>query len=644
MKVRKLMLIAACLLAIFLAGCGGQEDAAVQEEDAISDYYTLDIIPLEAGPQCPARPLLVGSEVYSVVQEGDKCITSCLDIDSGEEEKSEFSVERLASLLNFAIDSEGSLYYLVSVRRDQAKAELSDSNKKWDMYLMKRGAEGEEIFFRKIEEEIQYAFNVWVDGEDRLCLRYDKLHLYDREGRYLGEEKYEADREKEHEIYRWKLGFEKFGISRKDIQEIAHLEDGRIEAVALNQGTGLYEIVLLTPSAVPFREGKAEIVLGMLQSISQVDQDVIDFNKGREDVYITVREYRPSGSPRTEEEAVSALMGDILAGNGPDLIAFGPGDELEGLAAQGAMEDLGSYAGPSAVIRQEDYLSAVWNLGKQGGLLYGIPMRFTLQTLAGRASLLEGREGWTAGDFMALAKAHPESLPVDDCSKSRILSMCIMFQAEEYLDREAGVSRFDTPRFREIMEFADTFAPDKSPASVPDQEKYQDGSILLMEADLIHLDSCLWVYRAFGMEPPVFAGYPGGGGAGVHLISRCNAMYGITAGSAYKQAAWEFIEQAARRDAQDARAGKRIGFPARRADLEEYLGRGLAQREADPELAEELREVILTLAEHSTADLGWENEALAILEEETASYFNGRKSLDKTIKVIENRMNLLLRE
>jgi len=646
------------ILSFFLAGCGGREDAAVQKEDVISDYYTMEIIPLEAGIKSSLRPWIAGREIYYAGQEGKVCTSSRFNIDSRETVKTEFSVDRLESLCNFVVDSDGSTYYLLSLEWEPAEKVPEGSDMKLNLYLMKRSAEGEEVFFRKIEDEkVQYTFNMEIDGEGRICLLYDKLHAYDREdGRYLGEEERVMDREKEVEFYYQKLALEKYGVIGEQVTEVVCLEDGRIEASVRNWETGSFELVLLAPSSVPFREGKTEIVLGVLQRNSLMRNDVVDFNKGREDIYVTIREYQPSGSPRTAEEAASALMGDILAGNGPDLIAFPPGEELEMLAVQGVMEDLESYVEEGRVINREDYLPAAWELGRQGETLYGIPMRFALQTLAGKASLLGGRDGWTAGDFMAFVRSHPDSLPIDGCSKSWILSLCISFQAEEYLDREAGVSRFDVPEFREIMEFADTFAPDDSPASAADEWKYRDGRVLLMEADLYDAESCLGVYQAFGREEISFPGYPSGDGAGGHLISRCNVMYGITSCSAHKQEAWEFVERAVQRDAENERV---LGFPARRADLEAYLDReferlGLEAGAGTPGTAEagngdlrrskEMKEAVFTLAGQAVTEAGWESEAAEILMEETAPYFNGRKSLDKTIDVIQNRMNLLLGE
>jgi len=650
MDVRKFLFIFVYILSIFLTGCGGQEDAAVHEEDAISDYYTMEVIPLDTETGSGQTPLIADREIYWAVQEeGNVCVSRRMNIDDREIVKDEFSLVRPYNLIGFTADSEGSLYYLLSVKWDPAARDPDDSNKAWDLYLMKRSGEGEEVFYREITEgtEISGAVHsMWVDSEGRICFQRRnrenyQLYLYDGEGQYLGEETCEYDREAIDEYNRQAGSLEKFGIQRKDVGQIAGLEDGRIEVIASNWDTGVYELVLLTPSSVPFRAGRTELVLGLLQGSSLVKDLVVDFNKSHEDIYVAIQEYQPAESPRTAEDAASALMGDILAGNGPDIIGFGLGDELGKLAVQGVMEDLEPYVERSGSIRREDYLPAAWGLGKKGNLLYGIPMRFSLQTLAGKASLPGGQEGWDVPEFMAFAEAHPESMPVDPCSKSRILSLCILFQAGKYLDSEAGTSRFDTPEFRDVMEFADTFAPDESPASAADERKYRDGSVLLMEADLYDAESCLEVYRAFGMEPLAFPGYPSGEEAGGYLISRCGVMYGITSCSAHKQEAWEFVEHAVRRDAENERT---VGFPARREELEAYLDRELSLRETEPWLADELREVIFALAERSVTETGWGSGAAEILAEEAVPYFNGRKSLDKTIEVIENRMNLLLGE
>lgn len=104
------------------------------------------------------------------------------------------------------------------------------------------------------------------------------------------------------------------------------------------------------------------------------------------------------------------------------------------------MENLQPYADQSAVICQEDFLSNVWELGRQDGGLYAIPMRFSFQTLVGKEALLGERDGWTVEELAAFAGAHPESLLVDPASKSIIFSLCCTFQAEAFVDREAAES------------------------------------------------------------------------------------------------------------------------------------------------------------------------------------------------------------
>lgn len=618
------------IMVILQAGCGRREVAMEEKEDVISDKYTVEYISLEEGIRLPK--LLRGSVYYAKDNNSYVSAIYCMEADSGEIVKHTVSMEnRMFHLSDFTVDTDGNFYYAFNIKPED------ENISQWERYIMKRNSEGKEDYFEKIPDSIESSvplIQMQVDEQGRISFRQG-IYQFDENGKYLGEREYEFNSEEAYELYLQKASLEKFGIDSSEITEIAFLEDGRIEVLAQDRGTGFYGLYVLTPSELSVYDGKEELVLGVLQDNDLIRSLVVDFNKSRQDVYITIREYQPTGGSRTSDEALSALAGEFLAGKGPDLIALSPGENHAMLARQGILENLQPYVDQSTIICQEDFLSNVWELGRQDGGLYAIPLRFSFQTLVGKEALLGEQDGWTVEELAAFAGAHPESLLVDPSSKSLIFSLCCTFQAEAFVDREAAECHFDLPGFQEILEFSDTFASDEEPDSVSDIWKYQEDRALLMEADIYDVDSYLAVCQAYGMEPLNFTGYPTWDG-----LFQCNEMYGISSRSEHKQKAWEFVEYYVQWDAENTRIA---GFPANVGQLEQMLSEKTESGELEPQAAEKLRELIGRIAENSVTEITWGDEA-DILYEEVMLYFNGQNSMEEAIRVIENRVSLYLKE
>ncbi|MCM1065870.1 MAG: extracellular solute-binding protein [Eubacterium sp.] len=641
---QKMILLLAGILVCLLAGCGEQDEnmenvETVETVDTISDKYTVESFSIETGYNTGyGLPLLAGTKVYYVIENDSSDYTLySMDIDSGETVSRAISIEgRTFNLVSFAADQEGNIYYAFTIKPENSGAA------QWDRYIMKQNAEGEEVYFQRITEEIGLAFlQMYVDEQGRPFFRYDKVYQFDENGNYLGQDDYVWDAEEAERFHQQAAGLEKFGIRRDRVRDIVFMEDGRIAVLASQGEAGSYELFVLTPSETSVNADKTELVLGVLQVNDRMRSLVADFNKSREDIYVTIREYQPSGGSRTSEEAVSVLMGDFLSGDGPDLIALSPGENHAALAEQGILEDLQPYVDQSSVIRQEDFLPNVWELGRQGDLLYAVPLRFALQTLAGKAGLLGERDVWTVEELMALAAEYPESLLVDPLSSDAVFSLCCNFQAEAFIDREAAECDFDQPLFYEMLEFAGSFAPDGRPDSVSDPLKYQDGSVLLMEAELYNALSFLVLYQEFGTTELDLVGYPTGDGSPGHILSQSGDMYGISSRSEHKQEAWEFVEYHVRWEGENTRMV--FGFPADRGRLEQYFAAQADAMGLDSQQAEELGEEVLRVAEEAVKETGW-GEETAILLEEVSAYFSGQKSVEDTVDAIQNRVGLYLKE
>lgn len=239
---KKIILFLVGIMAVFLTCCGRQEEVVMEEEDVISDKYTVETIPLEAAFR---PPVLAGEKVYYVKDNGEDVYTvCCMDIESGEVITETLAMEdRVFNLINFTADPEGNLYFALTIKPED------DNIPQWERYIMKWNAEWEEEYFRKVTEDLGASIlQMQVDEQGRLSFRYTRTYRFDENGQYLGEEEYVFDTEEAHQFQRQKSSLRKFGINSEAVQSIFFMEDGRIEALSLNGSKGIYELFVLTPS------------------------------------------------------------------------------------------------------------------------------------------------------------------------------------------------------------------------------------------------------------------------------------------------------------------------------------------------------------------------------------------------------------
>lgn len=660
MKRTLFFLLLTGIIAICFISCGKQQiqekKEETLEENPLSENYTLKTVPLEAAISPSIKPVIMGQEIYYISEETEKnqYIIFYQNLENGTIEKTEFSTDTLRdignftgkifwNLGNFTVDLAKNQYFFLIIKSEDNSSAI------WNRYLLKRNAKKEIEYFVNIteisSEDNLILFSLCtmkVDEQDRLHFQHNQDYIFDENGQYLGSEKIEFDGEKVQQLHQWKLELEKFGLPYNDIKEIIFLEDKKIEVLIKNNETGLFEMVMLTPSHTPWNEGKTELILGVLQNNTSISSHVVDFNKNHENTYITIQEYQSENSSRTVEQAISVLIGDILAGNGPDLITFSPGINYKSLITQGVLENLQPYVESSNIINPEDYFTNAWELGMQENFLFAIPVRFTLQTLVGKASILGTQEGFTITDIINLSQKYPDSLLIDPSSKSSIFSLCFSFQAETFINREKAECYFYSPEFQQILEFSNSFPMEAN--SLSNASKYQNNNVLLMEANLYNTASYLDIYQSFGMEPLNFVGYPTKDISSFgSLLSQCNEMYGISSRSLHKSEAWEFIEYYTQKEAKNSNLT--LGFPTNKNLLKKVLIENIEiskQKEEKFFSAETLVDTFFTITEKSITDIGWINEV--DFSEEIIIYFNGQKPLKETIDIIQNKVHLYLKE
>lgn len=466
---------------------------------------------------------------------------------------------------------------------------------------------------------------------------------------------------------------------------VGQMEDGRILAVINDWESGENGIALLTKTKASELPQKETIVIGTMSGASNLQSAAVKFNRTNEQYRISIRTYIDynNWSENTYSDALTKLNNDITSNNCPDILDLS-GLNIQQLAAKGVFEDLNPYLDGSSYFSRDDFIPNVMEAYTYDGRQISIPITFSLRTIAGRASELGDKDGWTIDEMIAYADAHPDAQIFDYSSKDYILQTCMAFNENAFIDWSTGECKFDTPEFKSLLEFVNRF---------PDEFQYEDGMAsaptriqnreILMDMVYMNDFNEVQLYKEIFEDDLTFIGYPttdGGCGTGLTAYQ----AYAITSKSAYKDGAWEFIESMMIPEEESESDGRGRGFrswnfPNNKAQLQamaeeavkvEYVtdenGEVLKDENGEPIVqgagmgigyedgwtydyripTQDEVDLILALIEKARpiSDMGGDSQVQNIILEEAAAYFQGQKSVDEVTSIIQSRINIYVSE
>lgn len=464
---------------------------------------------------------------------------------------------------------------------------------------------------------------------------------------------------------------------------VGQLEDGRILAVINDWESEENGIALLTKTKASEVPQKETIVIGALYRDSNLQSAAVKFNRANEQYRISVRTYIDynNWTENSYADALTKLNNDITSNNCPDILDLS-GLNIKQLAAKGVFEDLNPYLEGSANFGRDDFVANVMDVYSYDGKQISIPLSFSLRTIAGRASELGDKDGWTLDEMIAYADSHPEAQIFDYSSKDYILQLCMAFNEDAFIDWSTGECKFDTPEFKSLLEFVNRF---------PDEFQYEDGAasaptriqnreILL---DMVYISDFneIQLYREIFEDDLDFIGYPTtDGGCGTGLSAQ--QAYAITSKSGHKDGAWQFIEGMLipQEEESNSRRGGRIwAFPNNKAQLQamaeeavkvEYVtdenGEIMKDENGEPIVqgagmgigyedgwhydyripTQDEVDMVLALIDKARpiSNNDGDSQIQNIIIEEAAAYFQGQKSVEEVVGIIQSRINIYVSE
>ncbi len=453
------------------------------------------------------------------------------------------------------------------------------------------------------------------------------------------------------------------GVKSYEVRCVAPLEDGRLLAVTKQFHSA--ETVVLTPTDPASLPEMTVLTYAALSLDSGTRSKIVEFNKAHPDCRIEVRDYSEYGTGPDPSAGRTRLQTELLAGNIPDLLD-NAGLPMGQYARRGYLEDLLPWLEGDPDLGREAVMTQVIDAACRDGKLYQAFPSFTILTAAGQTSAVGDRVSWTWADLREAMEAMPEGSTVfGACGRVELLDLLLPVTVDALVDREAGTVQEEA--VRSFLEFC-AAAPLRTEWVEDIYTAALNGELLLLPAELTRLDSCAEVQMyttAFG-GPCSYVGYPredGGAGSFFRLWDGIS----MASGCRNKEAAWSFLREAF---LPKYPTGIYFGpsLPISRADFDRMAEistgpmldeTGQPMETAGPacvmmpgsDLEIPIRPVTQKEYDHFMAlfnavDQVYDpDEALtAIIREEALAFLDGSRTLDDTVRLIENRGKLYLQE
>ena len=456
------------------------------------------------------------------------------------------------------------------------------------------------------------------------------------------------------------------------IQDFTMLEDDTV-IVYYGNYEGQQELVKLVKTEASKVPVKEIITFATLYEGNQsLEQAVVKFNKTSDKYKITFKNYISNDAQWTETtytDAIALMNADLTGSNPPDMIDLS-GVNLNNLANKGVLEDLAPYLEKSTTLNKADFVPSVLNAYTINGKLVTIPRQFQMSTLMGKVSIVGDKQGWTIDDVIALADANPDATLLRYVDPSTALRICLQYSSDSFIDYATGTCNFNSPEFIKILEFANRFEEIDYNNEDSYPEMIQSGKVLLSDVNVSDVQE-FQMYTYMFEEPAICIGYPTvDGSAGVFLNGM--SMYGITAKSAHKEGAWEFLESTLEYNENDRYAW---GLSTRVDELDKMFESDMTPDYRTDEKGEIMKdengnpiedpkttwgydewEVDIFAATQEEVDLikgmieiakpaGMNDETIfTMIMEEAAAYFEGQKNAEDVAKIIQSRVEIYVSE
>ena len=403
-----------------------------------------------------------------------------------------------------------------------------------------------------------------------------------------------------------------------------------------------------------------------------VRKQIIEFNRSHKDVRIMLTDYATLDSEENNwSGGMDSLNADILEGKVPDIF-IAPSDFDMGIYAnKGLFTDLYALIEQDETIKLEDYLENIIALGEYDGKLYELIPRFNAVTMIGKASEVGDKYNWTYDEVNALMaqKGDEVNLLTTDNTRYSVMSAGLNLAFDQFYDPNTGECHFDSKEFEQFLELVKEFPEEISDDYYNDEmfwvnyeNQWRNGETVLKYEWVYDFMNYVENSQGYFGEKISYVGFPTTEGSG--SAAYAGFSLAISEESPFKKEAWEFVSHFIMDDYQESITDE---FPVKLSALDKKAEEDMKPDTwVDPETGEEIIEnpTFWVGEEEITLNLPTEEECeyvknflknidyrqrtnddiRAIIDEDTAAYFEGEKSAKQVADTIQSRVKIYINE
>lgn len=367
------------------------------------------------------------------------------------------------------------------------------------------------------------------------------------------------------------------------------------------------------------------------------------------------------------------LMKDISDGE-IDIVRdcyLGSSQNMNILSARGAFIDLYKFMEKDSEVNTATLNSHVLELHETDGKLYTLPTYFTFETLVGQTRYVGDKEGWTLDELISRWEQMPEGSMIEGhTEKDYVYYTILRGMIGSFVDYQNASTSFDSPLFRNALEFCNTFNSTSGTYSEHDSDAV---NFVSSKRFYGFSDTHLALWNMEG-EPYTFVGYPSEDGCGGFIDTRGN-RFAICASTTEEeqQGAWKFIRTYCLDDYQTEHYSQKekirigdeikevysepVGFPVNLKVYDEiakdsmngkYMDSTITMQGNEYEIGQLTQEELDRITDYvnriQNLTVGIDNDLDEIINEEIIAYFNGEISIDECIDYIQNKTEIMVSE
>jgi len=417
------------------------------------------------------------------------------------------------------------------------------------------------------------------------------------------------------------------GIKRGEADVVGITENADI--VYLNLSGGSLYVIRSVATAFPQKELTLAVIVDSVPF--ELDNAVAEFNATNNEYKVNIVRY----------ESLDQLNVQIIAGNIPDIIETTYDIPFDSFAGKGLFEDLNPYIDNDPEIA---LVPTIHRILSTEDSLFRVTPGVMPMSLVGCSDFVGSEQGWTFEEMKQYLASAPKGVTAFPAvwNKESILIFSLYQNLDDFIDWESGRVLFDTPDFKELLEFVNT-VPDKTPAYKEEVPLLLEGKQLVMHIGHSIFENFVDIDHALEGKA-VYKGFPSSG-KNSGIMRTGEFTLAMSSKCANKDGAWSFIRDTLLIEDDRLIDGTFRAIPIIQSkfDLAVELAMTEPRFDAAP-MTQEQYEKFMTFINGVDEIVNGSTTLERIVSEEIPAYFNGDKTVKEVANIIQARAQIYVSE